>query len=582
MGTAVQDFLDWVKTFLPDDKFCRFKELLTFPLETVDSTEAIFQELEKFRGAPDANNKIEFTNTTYEEDFSWYISNVLKDDDFWKREGMRALKTAINSFLVIDVPANQLGLRPEPYYFIVEIDTVYDAEINRKNGNVEYLVFWESDKHLIFIDDVAWRRFEKVETTDEWKMVMEAVHTGWAYTAPEGDNPEVWGQEPQWGIGYAPACSFYRTVINKKDNIFDKRGPLTSTLTKLDWLLFWKTSKKYLDLYGAWPIIVGYKETCEYKDENNNACASGFINYQEYVPHLANDPNFPGGYKNCQKRCPVCEKKGIIGPGSYWTVDPPQDSTDVDLMKNPVTIVEISNDKLEYGVSEIIRLENEIRLNTVGYLNSEPTKEAINEKQVKSQFESRQAILDSIREQFDANKKFAYDTVARIRYGNLFLRSEIFGGREYFLQSAEDIALQYKQAKDSGLPMYEIARIRESYSNTKFRNNTTQAQRALILSQLEPWPDLSLKDLKFLGLDQMDPRNFFLKVDFINFVARFEREQLSVIEFGSEIRFSEKIRIIHSKLLEYVSETIQAATAAASALPDRGGNGGGTTGSDQR
>ena len=45
-----------------------------------------------------------------------------------------------------------------------------------------------------------------------------------------------------------------------------------------------------------------------------------------------------------------------------------------------------------------------------------------------------------------------------------------------------------------------------------------------------------------------------IKVNFASFIDRFERENINIIEFGAQLDFDAKIRIIYNKLLEYVKE----------------------------
>lgn len=539
------EFLNWVQSFLPKDKFDRFSQLVTFPLETVDSTEVIFDELSKFLNAPDRNIRYEFSNAAYEDDFTKYIKETI-EPNFWENKGMDALRVGINSLIVIDTKPNQSTLRPEPYFYFLNIKALFDIQVNKMDGEIEYVIFWQKDGSLIVIDEIAYRRFIKPNEASDWQLAPdgEKIHSVYSQSNDQKGNI-VYGDLIS-GLGYTPVCSFWKPAIKGSEGI-NKKGVITSSLTKLDWLLFFKTSKKYLDLYGAWPIIVSYKETCDYRDEQGNPCEEGYINYS--YP----DSSDPERLIKAQRECPACKSRGVIGAGSFWTVDPPKDKDDVDLMLNPVKFVEISNDKLEYAVSEIDRLENEIFENTVGFVQ-EATTSAINEKQVVSQYEGQKAVLDKIREQFERSQQFAMETVARLRYGTLFVRSTVFLGKEYFLQTPDDITVQYQNAKKAGLPYYEISRIRETYSKTKFKDEPGEYQRSYILSQLEPYPDQSLAELRNYSVDQQDQLNFYLKLDFANFIAKFEREQMNIVEFGSLIPFKDKISIIQTKLLEYVRE----------------------------
>jgi hypothetical protein len=570
MPAAYMDFLAWVDSFLEKDKAKRFKQLCTLPAETVDSSELIFDELAKVYDAHDRNIKFDFVHSELSEDFSKYRETKLDDENFFKTKGFEALKTAINSFIVVDLPAIQETFRPEPYFYLLKIDHIIDIEIDQATGKVGFISFNQPGKRIVCIDEASYRTFKRnVEDTD-WVLDAEAIHS--TYT-PQG--------RPLDGLGYCPVDHFYSAFIAGSGSL-NKRGPLTSALGKFDWLLFWKTSKKYFDLYGAYPIIVSYKNKCSYRDEHGNECYGGYINYM-YQPQTI-DPNTN---RLCaaiplQKKCPVCEARSMIGPGSFWQVDPPQLREDADLMNNPVKIVEVGNDKLEYCVAEIERLENELYLNCVGHDDGQATTEAINEKQVRSQYESRKAVLNRIKFQLERAHKFALDTVARLRYGNLFLRSVISYGDDFFLVGHEKKAQEYAEAKKSGFPHYEIAAIREDYSRTKFKNNPDAYMRAKILAQIEPYPDISVTDLNAMQVNLTDPERFLLKLDFNNFVLRFERENINILEFGSLISPELKINSITKKLLEYVRQQLKEAaepsSKARAALGAPGSPAGGNSG----
>lgn len=542
---ALGVWLQWVKSFLPPNKYERFEQLLQFPLETTGITETIFDELTKLFDAPDKALQFKFTVPDFEQDFSQYLEEELNDENFWKEQGLEALKTKICSFVVIDLPRTQTTPRPQPYYYLVGTRHVWDALVKESDGSLEYLIYEQEDGSMVVLDELAYRTFWKPEGQDWVLKFPEAVHS--IYSTQTGTEGQVVYGDLIDGLGYVPACAFWEHAIAHSARL-NKRGPLTKVLGKFDWLLFWIISQKYFNLYGAWPIMVRYKEECDYRDKDGNTCNEGYINYSF--------PDGVGGITYAQKECPVCAKKGSIGPGSDWTVDAPRNKDEVDLMQNAVKVVEISNDKLEYGVSETERLEREIMIKTVGRMLSEATKEAINEQQVRSQYEAQRSIMNRIREQIESTRQFALQTVARLRYGRYFISASVFMGKEYFLNTPEDIAATYKTAKDSGLPRFEIARIRESYSRTALKSNEVEYQRANILAQLEPYVDCGVQELQTLGIKDIDPDGFILKLNFPNFIARFERENINVVEFGSAIAFDKKISIIKQKLLDYVKESI--------------------------
>ena len=51
-----------------------------------------------------------------------------------------------------------------------------------------------------------------------------------------------------------------------------------------------------------------------------------------------------------------------------------------------------------------------------------------------------------------------------------------------------------------------------------------------------------------------------LKLNFVDFIKRFERENMSVMQFGENIDYDKKIQAISDRLQEYVSEVISKQT----------------------
>ena len=90
---------------------------------------------------------------------------------------------------------------------------------------------------------------------------------------------------------------------------------------------------------------------------------------------------------------------------------------------------------------------------------------------------------------------------------------------------------------------------------TEYRNNPTQLQRMLILSELEPYRHLTRNEvLDLYGRQIIDETDMRIKLDFANFVRRFEREYLNILEFGYNMPYNSKIEFITNKFKEYASE----------------------------
>lgn len=554
---GIDYFLAWVKGMLPADKYARFTQIIGYPLETVDLTERVFEELHKFLDAPDSSSRWDFTIPELKQDFANFEEEIGRTAELWRTEGLAALRNRLNSFVVIDLPAipRPGATRPEPYAYLLSITSVHDVVKNANDLNkVEYIIFRQGATDLVIIDEVAYRVFRHNKETGDYVFLSEELHS--IYSA---------SGELISGLGYVPVCDFWRHTIKGSAGI-NKRGPLTNALSKLDMLLFKIVGQDYFEAYGSFPVIVKYSKECSYKDESGYSCdGNGFVNYEVT---LGNE------LVSRQKGCPVCAKNSLLGAGSEFTVDPPADNDGFDMMKNPVKFIEPSTDLLEFGVDGIARRKREIIQNTVGFAPAEASKEAINELQVRSQYEAKEAVLNRIREQYEQSLTFALQTKARLRYGRYFISGYERLGTQYFLKTADDLANQYAAAKKAGLPAHALQNIREAYSRTKYKASPMQAERAFLLEQLEPYPDYTAQELISLGIPAIDPIGFLVKVNFTSFIFKFERENLNIVEFGSAIDLSVKISTIISKLNDYGREKQASAPIA---RPQPGGTGGATS-----
>lgn len=529
------DFFSWIEGLLDPTKAARFKQLINMPLPTVEFMESVFDELSKMYDSQDKVFKIEMIDSELNDDANNYLSSI-KHHSNWRQKSFDYFKTKINCFVICDMPETQDELYPKPYWYFISIDKIHDVVIN-KNGQVEYISFEieksnneNEEKRIAIIDDKAYYVYYKLKDNDSWVEAINSPHS--IYDETTGELIE--------GLGYCPAKSLIDDSIVNTCYI-DKKGPSTNSLGNLDWLLFWEISKKYLDSYGAWPIIVSYKQKCNYRNNLGVECNDGFLY---------------SGENTKPEPCPKCSSPSLIGPGSRYEINAPQSKEEHDLLDSGmIKFIEISNDKLDFCIKELDRLKTELFINMVGFDGDVMQKEAINEDQVQSQFESRETVLMRWAIKLAQTEKFVIDTIMKLRYGTYFIKSVIDYGSIFYIKKVEDLMTDYEHAKKTGMPLYLLKQIRDQINQTRYKNNPDLYQRNFILEMLEPYPDYTINELKNLGIDVSDPENFVLKLNFNNFIARFETENANVIEFGKLISFDEKINIIKSKLLSYVSRS---------------------------
>lgn len=524
------EFLDWVSHMLPKDKFNVFLHLFKFPLSTPAVVEDVYRELERVFYSRNSSSSYQFTDSELADDWADYRKNKLNEPEVWKTKAWERMQVSPNSILIVDMPQVQTGPRPEPYFYWLEIEDVIDYETT-DNKNLNWIVFKQPKDKIAVFDDTYIRVYRLNEKKEISSIVSESEH----------------------GLGYCPARFFWSSQMNEKNKDL-KKNPISKELSNLDWYLFFSISKQHLDTYAPYPIYSTYEADCNFENnETGDYCDGGFLR------------NSKGEYKimadGTVEQCPCCSKKHIVGPGSLLTVPVPNQAEGITDMRNPIQITTIDRDSLDYNVDECERLKNEIIISIVGSGGTVSEKEAINETQVSANFESKTSVLNALKTNFELAQKFVEDTICKLRYGESFISSSISWGTEFYVFTVKELYAKYEMAKRNGASVSELDAITQQILEVEYRNNPLVLQRMLILKQLEPYQHKTLDEvLKLYEKNLLNVKLVQLKINFITLVERFERENINIIEFASNVSMRDKIKIIQTKLLSYVNE-LQPTTA---------------------
>lgn len=514
----VGSFLSWVKGMLPADKYAAFLQFFTFPVYTVDLVEEIYHALEKVFEGRDVLERFEFSSPEASADWDEFRAKM---GDVWRNDAWQAMQFMINSILVADLPSEQNGSLPTPYLYWLDIGKVIDFALVDE-VQFEYIIF-EVEKNKIAVFDDQWYR---VFLLNDQKEIAETLV----------ENPH--------DLGYCPA-RFYWTTFTKPSEKWLKKGPISNQLGNLDWLLYFAVSKRYLDSYAAYPAMWGFADDCSYegttgRDNQPVECDGGKLRT------LDGDWLWQGEYL---MDCPKCAKSKLMGAGTYIAVDPPDISNDKADLREPIGIVPIDRASLDYNVDEVTRLEHDIFARTVGYDQEPQNNQAINEKQVQSQFESRKTVLRSIAKNLEAAKEWSLKTLALLRYGQRFNSCSISLGTEFFLDSPESLLDQYHEAKERQADSAVLDQLQDQYLESKYRHNPVELKRQRLLKHLEPFRHLTREEAQALAEGQPD---YYLKANFSSLILRFEREQASILDFGANLEFDQQVKRIREVLLSYL------------------------------
>lgn len=528
-GLPVSQFLAMVDNLLPHDKAVVFKTLFRFPVKTNEITEVCFQKLSRIFDGRNPAFSYQFVNSDLRADWEAYRANKLNEPDVWQTKGWDFFKTEINSVLVVDLPTEQTGERPEPYFYWLPITSVIAFEAHRDTGVMKFIAF-RQHKRVVVLDDGFYRVWD------------DPKGTGMIQGEPAVEIPH--------DLGYCPARFFWNEPLSLEDpNV--KASPLSVVLESLDWFEFFHISKRQLDLYGAYPILSGYEQACDYSNaENGDYCDGGFLRDTQ------------GHYKldmaGLLMRCPKCGNKRVIGAGSFVEIPVPNETEHVPDLKNPVQMLTVDRNALDYNVEEEKRLRDEIITAVVGQDEIVTDRDAFNEQQVRANFESVTTVLNRVKKGFESAWQWVDETICRLRYGRYFISASINLGTEFYLYTPDELRERYKTAKDAGAPESDLDAMLLQIIETEYRADPVQLKRMLILSELEPYRHLTKEQVLTLyekGL--ADAAELQLKLDFANYVRRFEREQTNVLTFGEALDYDKKIDAIREVLLGYAGERIR-------------------------
>lgn len=523
---ALSDFLAFAKNLLPSEKFSNFKTLLRVPFKTNEITGIIFDKLSRVFDGRNPVFNYQFTNTEYRDDWEYYRKDVLHEPDVWQYKGWENFKTNINSVLVCDLPEEQeeADRWPRPYFYWLPIGAVIDFEPGGRHDTFKYIIFRQPGDRIAVIDDTSYR----------------------LYSAKNGNINELLSEHPH-DLGYCPARFFWLDPLDG-NNPYIKEHPLARALESLDWYLFFHTAKRNLDIYGNYPVYIGYENSCDYVGEHGEYCAHGFLKGED-GKYLYDANALP-------VRCPVCGNKHIVGPGSFVQVTMPDSGDKVTALPKPIDMLSVDRNSLDYNTEEEERLKNEIIESVTGIDSGAMNEQAFNEQQINANFENQNAVLNRIKKGFESAQRFVDETVCRLRYGGkALLSARVDYGTEFFLLSADELRKRYKTAKESGAGEAELDALQTQITETEYRNDPLQVQRLMTLNEIEPYRNMSRAEVVDLWQKGIaDKRDMVVKLNFPDFIRRFERENGNILDFGSQIDYNNKINIIKQTLSGYADE----------------------------
>lgn len=526
----------FLKKVLSEKKYKRLNDFMRFPLNAVDISETTLTEIYKVFDA--SNSYFNIETGIEEETLLTEAVQELNIVEFIKHHGKMVLKNKPNTFVVMD--RNEKG---DEYFLTIDNGRLHDFCMDA-DGQVNYIAFLHSITKNEEGEEVKLYSFY----CDEYYRVFEKR---------KDDYVLVEGQEFLHNYGECPAKMFMSDEVTSKD-IFNKRVPLTSVLSKLEEWQTFDLYKFYTDHYGPFPVIEKVKQNCSVE-----GCNSGILEKEE--TWIEDEMTRS---RTIYSECPSCKDKSMVGPGTVITLPSKSDKDDQD-GSGIFRMISPDVASLEYIQKKLVNLESYIEIKTVG-LDSILDKQAVNEKQVQGSFETRESVLLKIKPNFDKLYKWMVSILGKSKYGptkQIIVHADF--GSEYYLTSEEDIQKRFGMAKTNGMPDVEIDTLYSQLVETKYRSNPEMSERMNLIKTLDPMPydNLDTKEKKFnLGL--VTEQEFFISSRILNFVERFELENTDLVSFGKSLPLRVKVEKIITEFKIYADEYIASKQVQRSSQPD--------------
>ena len=514
---AWQELDTFLANTLSTDKYTAIKKYFTFPLDIVNISNDILTDLYAVFNGRNAAFGVDFPQgNSRAKDIISPALDQMKVGEWIERYGKRVLKCEPNSIVVIDI--NEQG---EPYPVYVPNCKLLGFEKTQK-GEFEYVVFEHSKDgdttNLAVYDDEYYRVF--TEDKGNYTLIVESYH----------------------GLGYCPARYFYDKPLTN-DMEFERSIPLSNVQgVMIQWQMF-ALFLYYAEYYGVFPIV-------EFHDRECDACEGGIIPAQP----IQNDLNDVVEWTK-PKECPSCAKKTLMGPGTAVGITVSEDP-DIQDARGLLRFISPEVEGFRYLLERQDGRNNFIKINTVGF-NNAVTKEAVNETQVRALMESKKKPLLEIRTHLNELRDWMNITSAAVAY-EIEIGSHSEYGTEFFVIGESEIMLLIEGAKRAGVQSSEIAELNYMLIETKYKNNPKKAKAMKIASDLEPSPFDTRDEVAAKFASGMISReDYYIKLNFTDLVTRFENENGSLVTFGMELPYDEKLRRIKSTLLFYTNQNLE-------------------------
>lgn len=502
-----------IRNSVTSEKYNRVLNYFSYPLAIVSISDDILGDLNRVFNGRNANFSVQYPNKRAESQANELLL-YLDTRGYIEKVGRRAFKCKPQTIVVVDKDADGV-----PYYVTVESNKLIGYKLTTCKSKFEYIIFDHSkgsDEYgdycrIAFYDAEFYRVLEVRD--NKYTLILENPHN----------------------LGYCPARWFIDEPLNTTDDV-KRYAPLAAVLGSMsEWQQFHAYSY-YAEHYGVFPVVEYAAAVCE-----DDHCVNGLVS----VP-------MENGEMSTPTNCPTCSSNKFSGAGTAIQINPKIDNEENDV-SGYFRFISPPTANLEFEQKKQNQRENFIKVNTTGF-NDLINKEAVNEDQVRSLMEDRKKPLLRLAGICNRLHKWLVKTAVKLAI-ETDVHVHANYGTEWFLLTEAQLQQLFVGAKTAGMPESEIDQIYKLLIETKYKGDPQTVQKLMIENNLNPSPYYTLEECynkAFKGVMLFE--DLYIKANFIKFVSKFERENGSLVEFGSDITFEQKIEIIYNTFLNYVKD----------------------------
>ena len=480
-------------------------------------------------------------NTQKSVDFSLYLKDFSKGfsmDEVMQNKWFEAMFTDFRGFMAVELTPYDKLIDPnieQPYITLYPTHCVHDVWV--EGNRVEYVIL----KWVITIGNEEREAFRVIDDEKdtiyyrEGDSIVQAMRTD-----AEGNTvPDSFKQK----FKQVPFIQVSTYCHNAIDYLY-KDSPISKVIGEMKDLLSTATDHTICIKLHQRPIFYSLPAMCNtcngakevrVKVENGKdkmePCGTcngvGMVSHlktdvgQGYsLPYIeTNDGGFPGAQPPC----------GYVTPDNESLVE----------QRNELEFIKRAIERGALGVEGLLSLDERSNAETA-------TGRSID----------LQPIMDTL-EPFSQNasivRQFLTDRVGEI-WSPSFEKSYIYYGRKYFLRSEQQVLDELKHAKEAGASKSFIKELMTELYWIQFEGNPMARDRAILLLDVEPFPEVGSTEELVLLKEFADPVMLIVKSNFNDFIERFEEENGNIVAYQMEQDYATKVKDIKSILYKYGTE----------------------------